>query len=157
MPVIENYNDIKKALQPYIIKAMELTRNDISEVISKKVFDYYNEEFLQNQSEYISDLRQKNRRPSDILAVSKIISENGTYSFRIGWDQDYLEFQYPGVLRTRGTGGLQESDWPPLGRNSKTDAGSHKYWKEAIEELGGKQGIINRFKRNCKLAGLPVT
>ena len=41
--MINNIKDLEKTLNKYLIKALELTRDEIFEVVFKKVEDYYNE------------------------------------------------------------------------------------------------------------------
>ena len=41
---IHNMKELEKVVNKYIIKALELTRDEIFEVVSRKVSDYYNED-----------------------------------------------------------------------------------------------------------------
>ena len=45
---INNMKDLENMVNKYIVKAMELTRDEIFEVVSRKVSDYYNEEVFEH-------------------------------------------------------------------------------------------------------------
>ena len=163
MPTIRNMNDMNKVLQPYIIKAMELTRDEIFEVVSRKVSDYYNEPVFSPPDEDIPDVYNRTGRLMESLTASHVTTSNGIYSFRVGWDDDYLTFHYPGGFTRRGhdksynkATGLQVLNWFNDSSHGGTVSGSHDYWDEVILELGSEQGIIDKFKRNCKKVGIPI-
>ena len=52
---IQNMKDLEKVVNKYIIKALELTRDKIFEVVSRKVSDYYNEEVFEHEPRDIPD------------------------------------------------------------------------------------------------------
>ena len=43
MPTFKNYNDLEKFFNSKLQKAMELTRDEVFEILSNKVDEYYNE------------------------------------------------------------------------------------------------------------------
>ena len=52
---IHNMKELEKVVNKYIIKALELTRDEIFEVVSRKVSDYYNEEVFEHEPRDIPD------------------------------------------------------------------------------------------------------
>ena len=44
MPTFRNYNEFEKFFNSKLQKAMELTRDEVFEVVSSKISDYYNED-----------------------------------------------------------------------------------------------------------------
>ena len=56
---IQNMKDLEKVVNKYIIKALELTRDEIFEVVSRKVSDYYNEEVFEHEPRDIPDFYQR--------------------------------------------------------------------------------------------------
>ena len=148
MQIIQNIKDLDKVFEPYLEKAMILTRDEIFEVVSRKVSDYYNRTGTLMES----------------LTASHITKSGNSMEFRVGWDDEYLTFRYPRGFTHKtygdaynGITGLQVLQAFNSGTHSYTVIGEHNYWDEALEELGGEQGIINIFKANCKKVGLPIT
>ena len=160
MQIIQNIKDLDKVFEPYLEKAMILTRDEIFEVVSRKVSDYYNEPVFQHDPTDIPDYYQRTGNLMESLTATHI-SKNGNYmEFRVGWDDDYLTFRYPkgfGKSKYNGITGLQVLQAFNSGTHGYTVSGSHNYFQEALDELGGELGIINSFKANCKKVGLPIT
>jgi hypothetical protein len=52
--IIKNINDLNKALEPYLEKAMELTKKEIFEVVSRKVTEYYEEPVVFEPEEVVT-------------------------------------------------------------------------------------------------------
>lgn len=160
MKIIQNIKDLDKVFEPYLEKAMILTRDEIFEVVSRKVSDYYNEPVFQHDPTDVPDYYQRTSNLMESLTATHI-SKSGNYmEFRVGWDDDYLTFRYPkgfGKSKYNGITGLQVLQAFDSGTHGYTVSGSHNYFQEALDELGGELGIINRFKANCKKVGLPIT
>ena len=87
------------------------------------------------------------------LSASHIIENGDTYSFTVGWDREYLTFRYPkgfGKSQYNGITGLQVLQAFDSSTHGYTVSGSHDFWSEAINDLGGQEGIKIRFKNNLK-------
>ena len=157
---IQNMKDLKKVVNKYIIKALELTRDEIFEVVSRKVSDYYNEEVFEYEPRDIPDFYQRTGNLMESLSATNITSNGNGYEFRVGQDDDYLTFRYPkgfGKSKYNGITGLQVLQAFDSGTHGYTVQGNHNYWTEALDELGNEQGIIELFKKNCKRVGLNIT
>ena len=158
---IQNMKDLEKVVNKYIIKALELTRDEIFEVVSRKVSDYYNEEVFEHEPRDIPDFYQRTGNLMELLSATHITSNGNGYEFRVGWDSEYLQFRYPkgfGKSKYNGITGLQVLQAFDSGTHGYTVQGSHNYWTEVFEELNSKYGsIVNLFKENCKKVGLPIT
>lgn len=156
---INNMKDLENVVNKYIVKALELTRDEIFEVVSRKVSDYYNENvFIYNPTDE-PDFYQRTGKLMESLSASHITKNGNGYEFRVGWDDDYLTFRYPkgfGKSRYNGITGLQVLKAFDNSSHGYTVSGSHDFWKEAINELGGEKGIINKFKNNLKRCGVPI-
>lgn len=160
MQIIQNIKDLDKVFEPYLEKAMILTRDEIFEVVSRKVSDYYNEPVFQHDPTDVPDYYQRTGNLMESLTATHISKSGNVMEFRVGWDDDYLTFRYPkgfGKSKYNGITGLQVLQAFNSGTHGYTVDGEHNYWDEALDELGGEQGIINRFKANCKKVGLPIT
>lgn len=160
MPTINNIKDLEKVIQPYLIKALELTRDEIFEVVSRKVSDYYNEEVFAHEPYDVPDYYQRTGNLMESLTATHVTKNGNGFEFRVGWDEEYLSFTYPkgfGKSKYNGITGLQVLQAFDSGTHGYTVGGSHNYFQEALDELGGESGIINRFKTNCKRVGLNIT
>ena len=158
---IQNMKDLEKVVNKYIIKALELTRDEIFEVVSRKVSDYYNEEVFEHEPRDIPDFYQRTGNLMESLSATHITSNGNGYAFRVGWDSESLQFRYPkgfGKSKYNGITGLQVLQAFDSGTHGYTVQGDHNYWTEVFEELNSKYGsIVNLFKENCKKVGLPIT
>ena len=157
---IQNMKDLEKVVNKYIIKALELTRDTIFEILSQKVLDYYSEDVFTHEPYDIPDFYQRTGNLMESLSATHITSNGSGYEFRVGWDSEYLQFHYPkgfGKSKYNGITGLQVLQAFDSGTHGYTVQGDHNYWTEALDELGGESGIINRFKTNCKRVGLNIT
>lgn len=157
---INNMKDLENMVNKYIVKAMELTRDEIFEVVSRKVSDYYNEEVFEHPPYDIPDYYQRTGNLMESLSATHITQHGNLFEFRVGWDEEYLTFRYPkgfGKSKYNGITGLQVLQAFDSSTHGYTVSGSHNYFQEALDELGGESGIINRFKTNCKRVGLNIT
>lgn len=161
--MITKTNQMEMVVVPYIQKAMVLTRDRIFEVVSKKVSDYYNEQVFSPPDEKKPDYYRRTGNLMESLTATNIKQSGNILSFRVGWDDEYLEYIYPkGFVmsgakdRYNGVTGNQVLDWMNSGEHGGTVMGDHNYWDEAINELGGEQGLMRLFKNNCIKVGLPI-
>ena len=164
MKIIRNINDLDGVLLPYLEKAMMLTRDEIFEVVSRKVSDYYNEPVFNSSDPTNPAYYNRTGRLMESLTATNILKTVNSMEFRVGWEDEYLSFKYPlGFVSNKygdiynGITGMEVLQAFNRGTHGYTVAGEHNYWDEAIFELGGEQGIINRFKINCKKVGFPTS
>ena len=130
-----------------------------SKLFHKKVFDYYNEPVFSEPDTTIPDVYNRTYNLMESLSASHIIENGDTYSFTVGWDREYLTFRYPkgfGKSKYNGITGLQILQSFDSATHGYTVSGSHQFWSEAINDLGGQEGIKNKFKYNLKQCGVPV-
>lgn len=157
---INNMKDLENMVNKYIVKAMELTRDEIFEVVARKVSDYYSEDVFQHPPTDEPDYYVRTGRLMESLTATHITKVGNMFEFRVGWDDEYLSFRYPqgfGKSKYNGITGLQVLQAFDDSSHGYTVGGSHDYFQEALNELGNEQGIMNRFKANCKRVGLPIT
>lgn len=164
MPVIiKNLGQLQKELGSKIKKALELTRDEIFNVVSRKVVDYYNDQVFDGSS----NPRDYDRtgKLMESLSASHITSTGNGFEFTVGWDDDYLIFTYPGWNIQYGRGlsgknaatGLDVLNYMNEGyHGGYSFFGGHKFWDESLNELGGKSGILNMFEKNLRICGVPI-
>lgn len=163
MSKINNIKDLNKVIKPYIKKAMILTRDEIFEIVSQKIVDYYYEDVFAPPNEDEPVQYQRTGRLLESLSASNLSESNGIYSFTVGFDDEYLSFEYPGNPNQpkkphfNPATGEDVIRWMNSGWHGGKVAGSHNYLDEAMEEINIKYGGISQlFKRNLRRAGLPI-
>ena len=87
MPTFKNYNEFEKFFNSKLHKAMELTRDEVFEIVSQKVLDYYNEPVFDGIKipEY-----HRTGHLMDSLTGGHVKYVNNVYSFTVGWDDEYI-------------------------------------------------------------------
>ena len=148
MPTFKNYNEFEKFFNSKLQKAMELTRDEVFEVVSSKVSDYYNEDVFTTPTTDVPDYYERTGTLMESLTGGHVIKQGNTYSFTVGFDDDYLEFRYSGGFTTRRYGskynaitGEQVLQAFNSGTHGYTVQGSHNYWDEALDEINSRGGL----------------
>lgn len=162
--MIKNINDLEKILNKYLIKALELTRDEIFEIVAEKVSEYYGEEVFSEPPIDIPDYYVRTGRLMEELTASNITKSGNMYSFTVGWPDSYLTFRYPGGFQRKsasskfnGITGLQVLEAFDSGTHGYTVYGSHNYWQEALEEINARYGgVMELFQKNCIKVGIPI-
>ena len=153
--------DLENIVNKYIIKALELTRDEIAHVIAKKVLEYYSEDVFSPPDTATPDTYVRTGKMANNFQKSDIITVNNGFEFWCGWDDDYLTFRYPKGFNGKGKiyngiTGKEVLDAFNSATHGYTVQGKHNYWYESITELGGDTGITDLFRQNCKKVGLPI-
>lgn len=163
MPTFKNYNEFEKFFNSKLQKAMELTRDEVFEIVSNKVSDYYKEEVFATPPHDIPDYYQRTGTLMESLSGGQVTYQNGYYSFTTGFDDDYLEFRYSGGFTTRKHGsrynaitGEQVLQAFNTSTHGYTVQGDHSYWDEALDEINSRGGLDGILKRNLIKLGVPI-
>lgn len=162
MPTFKNYNEFEKYFNSKLQKAMELTRDEVFEIVSQKVLDYYNEPVFDGSD---TPMYHRTGHLMDSLTGGHVKYENNMYSFTVGWDDEYISYTYPGWKRRWGRGlagknyatGEDVLTYFNTGRHGGNGfTGDHNYWDESLEEIESRGGIGNILKKNLKKLGVPI-
>ena len=94
MKIIQNIKDLDKVFEPYLEKAMILTRDEIFKVVSRKVSDYYNEPVFNDPDPTEPDYFSRTGQLMDSLTATHISKNGDSMEFRVGWDDEYLTLRY---------------------------------------------------------------
>lgn len=164
MPRVNNLKDLEKVLKPYIKKAMTLTRDQIFEIVSQKISDYYSEEVFNNPlDESEPFMYTRTGKLMESLTASNIKESNGVYSFTVGFDDEYLSFKYDGNPNQpkkphfNPATGKDVLEWLNSGLHGGNVSGGHNYLDEAMAEIESRYGGVSQlFKQNLKRVGLPI-
>lgn len=171
MAKIKTMKDLDMLIKPYIEKAMILTRDEITAIIQKHVDEYYEEDFfIQNSPQNKPYRYQRTNKFKEALEnVQPVKYNNGKFSFRVGFSENYLDFVYDGgatgfeVLGWASEGahggiyGNSTKDFIGMPTNDRYGNGDVFFWNDAMIEIEQKYGSLKQlFISNCRKVGLPI-
>ena len=163
MPTFRNYNEFEKFLNSKLQKAMELTRDEVFEIVSGKVSDYYNEDVFATPPTDIPDYYERTGTLMESSTGGHVIKQGNNYSFIVGFDDEYLEFRYNGGFTTRKYGsrynaitGEQVLQAFNSGTHGYIVQGSHNYWDEALDEINSRGGMNGILKKHLVKLGVAI-
>lgn len=159
MPTFNNIKDLEKMLDPYFQKAAIKTRDEIFEIMSNKVSEYYSEPVFEHEPYDVPDYYERTGNLMESLTASHVTKTNNGYTFTVGWDSDYLSFNYPrgfGKSPYNGITGRQVLQAFNSGTHGFTVDGEHNYFDEAIDEINSRGGADGIFIKHLKKLGVPI-
>lgn len=144
--IIKSMNDLSKILEARIKKALEMTQNEIWEIIQKHIDMYYDE---YDPKKYIRTFKFQ----TESLIKTNIVKDGNKLSCTVEIDPDYLHYVYPGGYAT----GLDVS----VTANEHSHGGIYDdsfgcFWDDALSEIGLAPGVLYIMKENLKKCGVPV-
>lgn len=156
MPTFKNLAQLETYLEVKLIEAMELTEHIIYEEIKQWIDLYYDE--------YKPKVYNRTGLMKDSFKYSGVKKGDDGYCFQVGYDDDYLEFEYPGNPNDppsdiNGIDGYLVLTSMNLGYHGCTVKipKSHRHWDEALQDIEEKYGGITEiFKTSLKKVGLHV-
>ena len=147
--VIKNPNDLIKILDARVSQALKMTQNEIYKVIQSSLSEYYHEPVFGGSS--IPKQYERLYKMLNSIVKTDIARSGNSFSCTVGVDEGYLNYTYPG-----GATGREVWEWANANTHGGTVEGNLEVWNNAIDSLGGEQGIINLMKQNLKKCGVPV-
>lgn len=164
---ITSISQLKKLLEARIQKALEQSRNEIYAVIKKHLVMYYQDKAFRGQTSNIPVEYDRTERFLESLIKTKVVRVGNSLACNVQLDEDYLDYKYPGNPERPDNvpaTGLDVATWANESSlyhtHGYTVPGTSSYdpwWDVAMEELGGKQGILNIMKKNLKAVGIPLS
>lgn len=133
-------------------QAIMLSQAEIYEVIQKHMEDYYNEPVFSPPDKTEPNTYRRTYQFLNNLIQTNIITENGKISCSVCFDEDYLNSIYMG-----GATAMQVLGWANDNWHGGNVPGNIEFWNDAMEELGGRAGIMKIIEKNFKKVGLPLT
>lgn len=146
-----------------------MTRDEMFKVFQKHIDKYYRE--------YRPTVYKRTYKLLNSLIKTNVQFTGIELTCSVKIDEDYLNYEYPhtGFFKPsyphdydgRFATGYDVASWAnrefpnddePGGNHGYTvDVGDgNGFWNDAIDELGGKDGIINLMKKNLKKCGVPI-
>lgn len=145
--VIKSLKDLKKKiLELRIQKALEITQDEIWEVVQSHIDNYYNE---YDPERYIRTFRFQTKS----LIKTEVVKKDGKLCCTVEIDPNYLNYTYPGGYAT-GLGVVMEANRHSHGGIYDDDFGC--FWDDSMVELGLAPGIEALMKRNLIKCGIPI-
>lgn len=148
---ITSISQLKPMLQSRIRKALDMTCDEIYSVFRNHVKEYYDE--------YVPTYYQRTHSFLDNLIKTEVVQKGNSLSCQVRLDEDYLKYQYPGNPsweKNVPATGQDVATWANEGLHGGTVQGKSQWWDDAMEELGGKQGILDIMYKNLKKVGIPI-
>lgn len=164
---VKSMDELKRVIEKRLSVAIQETQDMIYDKINKHIIAYYREKVFPIYG-YKGRIVGFSDQPNEYSRIyefghnfikSDLVIKNGQIFCTVGFDEDYLDWTYPSnpdqKHNTPATG-RQVVEWANEGFHGGTVKGSLNFWDDAIEELGGREGILNIVKTNLKKAGIPV-
>lgn len=147
--IIKNLNDLIKIFDARVSQALKMTQSEIYKAFQESLLEYYHEPVFGGNS--IPKQYERLYKMLNSIVKTDIIKSGNGFSCTVEVDRDYLGCTYPG-----GATGQEVWEWANANTHGGTIEGNLKVWDNAIDYLGGEQGIINLMKQNLKKCGVPV-
>lgn len=156
---IKSMSDLKKVVERRLANAMKLTQQEIYEVIQRHIKEYYKEKVFLNGSSAIPAVYDRTYQFLNSLVKTDVVTSGGKVSCSVKIDMDSLYYIQPAETVINM---INE------GYHAYTGVNDHMYetpydiptnghfWDDAIEELGGYDGILDIVKKNCRKVGLNI-
>lgn len=156
MKEIVNIRQLEYEIESRLVEALNLTKEEIYNIVHKKALEYYSEPVFDDPDSTTPNVYKRTNRLANSLRRS-VESDGNGYLLKVGWENDYLGFRYPSFSSTgMFPSGFQVLQWFNSSSHGGIVPGSHNFWDEAINEMGGETGIIGIFKKNLRAVGLNV-
>lgn len=151
MPLIRNTNDLLKALQTRVSKALTMTRDEIFVVFQRRITEYYKEPVFKDGTSAIPMLYERTYKLLNSLIKTDVVITGNSLSCSVEIDPNYLDYTYIG-----GASGLDVV----LSANEQFHGwsieGDIRIWDNALEELGLEYGIRSLMVKNLIKCGVPI-
>lgn len=146
---IRNAAQLKKVILSRVNKALAETRLQMSAVIQKYI-DIYYDEYDPKKYERTYKLML------DSILIADVVQQGNRVSVQVGVDDDYLRYRYEG-----GATGEDIFSWASGLEGDEhihgyTVGGRVHIWEDAMDEIGGREGILNLLKDNLRKQGVPI-
>ena len=158
MPNFKSYNELEEYINSKIQQAMELTKNEIFEIVSQKVSDYYSEPVFIHDPKDKPDRYQRTGKFMESLSAQPVTKKANMYEFVVGWDDEYISYRYENQFDPERPGITGESNLHSFNNayHGWIVKGNHEYWNEAIEEITVRGNVDGIMKKYLKQLGVPV-
>lgn len=149
--MVKSMSELKRILQNRASQALKMTRDEMFKVFQKHINEYYSEKVFRGGTSAIPFLYDRTYKLLNSLIKTDVIQSGYEISCKVEIDQDYLNYAYK-----EGATGLEVATYANTQLHGGTVSGDIEIWNDAIEELGGRDGIMRLIKNNLKKCGVPI-
>lgn len=147
--IIKNKKDLIKVFKIRVSKALALTQDEICKAVMQSLSNYYHEPVFNGKS--VPDQYLRTYKFLDSIIKTEVVKLGNNFSCTVGVNDSYLNYTYPG-----GATGQMVWEWANAETHGGTIQGNLEVWNNAIDSIGGKEGIIRLMKQNLKKCGVHV-
>lgn len=151
-------NVLRKRIEQKIQNALFLTAQQIYDEIQEHIVDYYNEPVFKNDPYDEPDVYQRTYKFLTSLVQPMVRKVGNAFECSVNFSDEYLKYHYPGnpnYKKNIPATGLDVIKWANDNSHGGTVSGNIEFWNDAIESLGGANGILNLLISNMKKQGIP--
>lgn len=149
--MIKSMSELKRVLQNRVSQALKMTRDEMFKVFQKHINEYYTEKVFMGGTSAIPAMYNRTYKLLNSLIKTDVVQSGYEISCSIEIDQDYLNYTYK-----EGATGFDIATYANTQSHGGTVSGDIEIWNDAIEELGGHDGIMKLMKNNLKKCGVPI-
>lgn len=155
-------SELKRILQNRASQALKITRDEIYKVIQRHITDYYHEKVFRNEQgnpSSIPEVYQRTYQFLNSLIKTEVTVSGNEIGCTVKIDIESLDYLQPAttvidmIYRGYHADTSLNDNIYDTPRNIRT---LNNFWNDAIEELGGRDGIMKLMKDNLKRCGVPI-
>lgn len=160
--MVNSMSELKRVLQNRAAYALKTTRDEIYKVIQKHITDYYHEKVFydeQGNPSSIPNMYQRTYQFLNSLMKTEVVLSGNEIGCTVKIDMDSLHYCQPTTTVIDMIYKGYHADTSLNDDVYETPRDIHtlgNFWNDAIEELGGRDGIMRMIKNNLKKCGVPI-
>lgn len=147
--VIRNPNDLVAVLKSRTQQALQMTQDEVYSEFLKSWKAYYDELVFNGSS--TPKVYERTDKLLESLIKTDIVQSGNGFSCTVEVDTNYLN--YDGYEEATGREVLE---WANAKTHGGTVQGELEIWNDALEKLGGENGIRDLMKENLRKCGIPI-
>ena len=154
---IKSFADLQRIIEGRLSLALKMSQKQIYDTIQEHISDYYKEHvFIGGYSEPL--VYRRTYQFLNGLIKTDISVSNGNVSCKVKMDDGLKYIQSASTVLHMINRGLHADPGLNSGRyqTPRVISGGSHFWDDAINELGGEQGIYDIIVSNCKKVGLNI-
>lgn len=154
---------LQKLLESRTQVALSKTQKEIYDVINKHIAMYYKEKAFRKRTSDVPKEYVRTKRFLRSLIKTKLVLSRSGVACNVQINPKYLNYRYKGNPKWKDNVPATGRDVVSWANETSHDythgytvSGFSSWWDDAMQELGGRQGIYNIIKKNLKAVGIPL-
>lgn len=159
MVTIKSMSNLKKSIEfrsTYVLKTIQ---KEIAEYIQESIDEYYKEKVFKGKTSNQPSVYDRTYKLLNSLVKTDVIKSGNLISCQVKIDESYLSYKYPNhfILGGVPATGQDVLKWNnQYGSHGGTVDGDWQIWNQAMQTLGGENGIMSIFILKLKKHGIPM-